>query len=114
MKTFDHQIPQVVDLLDLLCGDFTNVSFGSWAEQFVAELLFQNPALCPSSMSKRAEELIRDYDSVDEATVSLICIMQGDSGKFTSQLFRCCLGSTGVLSWRLVRTCTYIVVMRVA
>jgi len=82
------RMPELDGVLALLEGDFSSVTFDSWAEQFLAELLYITPDLRPRNMSKRASALMRRYGAEKTSeNLSTLSIMEGDAGEAIFQVY---------------------------
>lgn len=80
-----HKIPQLDEVLACLVGDFSKCSFGSWTEQWCAELLYLAPDTRPRHMSLRALKLQKGSHSTDMNKAE-IHIMDGNAGRALTTL----------------------------
>jgi hypothetical protein len=81
VRRLKRKIPQLEPILDILMGKLKKVSFESWAEALLAELIYGNPAILPSNIHVRAETMMKKYPRWnDEMDKVLLEIMKGNAG----------------------------------
>ena len=101
-----RKIPQMERILDILSGDLSNVSFATWAEQLLAELLYKRPDMKPCSLSRRARRIVQDFDETANPHLvdALLKIMEGNAGEAIQLLFGFGAGSGAALPAAMVRS----------
>ena len=83
LKKLSRKIPQLQGVLSILLGDFSGVTFESWAEEFCAELLYNIPNLKLIDMHKRAFRVMEKFEmkvpgGFEEVVLS---VMKGNGGR---------------------------------
>jgi len=70
LQRLRKRIPQLNRLLALLVGDFRDIQFASWQEEFCAELLYKNPDIQPVDIHLRAAALLQKYESISKNSMN--------------------------------------------
>jgi hypothetical protein len=107
--SLSRRMPQIDSILAILTGDFSNVEFTSWAEQFAAELLYLKPDLCPRSFSARAGRIIAKFDESSNPLLSaMLSIMDGNVGMAINLIWMMGGASGAALPSTIVRCVFYL------
>ena len=102
-----QHIPELQPILVILSGDLRDVTFDSWAEKLLAELLYRQPDISPANLSVRANKIAQELcqESSEKLVVEpLLHIMEGNAAKAIDLLFSFGAGSGAALPATLVRT----------
>jgi hypothetical protein len=73
-------------VLNILSGQFENITFQSWSDAFCAELLYQRPELSPRDFYPRIKRVMEKYGAISPLENALLSVMQNNAGRVVSLL----------------------------
>jgi len=102
LQRLRRRIPQLNKLLELLCGNFRNVKFNSWQEEFCAELLYKTPNIRLVDMHVKAKILMEKFGKKDTADPKkmndiVLTVMKGNAGQVINVMHQLGGGSGAAL-----------------
>jgi hypothetical protein len=86
LNKLKRRIPQLAKMLNILGGDFAQLEFDSWAEEFCAELLYKIPDLRLIDMHVRASRVMKKSNSEETSGGTdfeevVLSVMKGNAGR---------------------------------
>lgn len=103
-----QHIPPLEPLIQILKGDFSRISFSSWPEALVAEILYVYPNLAVSDLHTRVGCSLRKFgpDS-DKFAHTLLTILEGNYGRIVQVLYELGGGSGAALPATVVSNISF-------
>mmetsp|Transcript_14323 Transcript_14323/g.22074 ORF Transcript_14323/g.22074 Transcript_14323/m.22074 type:complete len:742 (-) Transcript_14323:124-2349(-) len=98
LSQLQQSIPGLVPLIQILQGDFHRVSFSSWPEALLAELLYIRPNLTFSDLHSRVGAALKKFGpDTDKFAHTLLTILEGNYGRIVQVLYELGGGSGAAL-----------------
>lgn len=106
--TITRLIPEIDEILRILAGELRGISFQTWAEAMLANLLYRQPAILPRNLAARATHLMKEVGGPTGPLVpALLEILQGDAAKALDLINISGGGSGAALPATMVRCSRY-------
>lgn len=105
LQRLKRRIPQLQKVISILSGEFRDVEFDTWAEEFCSELLYKMPSLKLVDMHVRAKLIMEKFEIATKGDFEevILSVMKGNAGRVIEVMHELGGGSGAALPAVMVR-----------